>query len=378
MSPARPSRRLTLALLAAAVGVPAVAGCGSAKGDTDGGGTGPTSTPGSPSATPEPTPTPTPEPPRAVRAGDTAHVLVTAASQWLTPGKAREWVDAPSMEVPVDLAAWNERMSSRASRTWLLGKLGSQAMLGGQVIVDEVKGDWARVAISDQPTPDDPRGMIGWVRTAQLTVDDAFARAVAEKPIAWVDADRATLTEDPEGRQEALIASFATRLPVLEETPDAVRVAVPGRGPAWLPSSAVTVRGQGERPATPTADDVIATGRRFLGLPYLWAGMSSYGFDCSGFTYTIFRHHGIDLPRDSGPQLRASGLPRVERADLRPGDLVFFFYGQDEQRIRHVALYIGDGRIIHAPETGKTVEIVDMETYDVSRQYAGAVRPPLA
>src|SRR5699024_10245512 len=83
----------------------------------------------------------------------------------------------------------------------------------------------------------------------------------------------------------------------------------------------VVVHEAGETPPLPTAEDVIATGERFLGLRYLWAGVSAYGVDCSGYTYTLFHHHGISIDRDAGDQMHHSGLKPVEREDLQRGDL---------------------------------------------------------
>lgn len=80
-------------------------------------------------------------------------------------------------------------------------------------------------------------------------------------------------------------------------------------------------RSQNDIP-TPAADDLINTGKMFLGLPYIWAGTSGFGFDCSGFTHTIYKSHGITIPRDSGPQSR-NGVA-VDKEHLQKGDLIFF------------------------------------------------------
>jgi Cell wall-associated hydrolases (invasion-associated proteins) len=93
-------------------------------------------------------------------------------------------------------------------------------------------------------------------------------------------------------------------------------------------------------------DQSIALARRFLGIPYLWAGTSGFGFDCSGFTQMLMRSRGIDVPRDTRPQATWDGLAPVERAGLQPGDLLFF--GKSAEKISHTAMYIGNGEIIHA------------------------------
>lgn len=368
-------RRTLLTSLAAVSGL-ALAGCAQdGQGSGDGSASGTASGSGSPSPSAEPTFAPA----RAIEAGDRAVVAVTAATMWTEPGLNRQDVDEPSMGRPVDLAAWNQRMSSFASRKWLLGKLDSQAVVGSPVEVEEITNGWAKVAFLEQAAPHkDPAYMVGWVPAVQLVRDEEFSHLREEKDVAVVTADRATVTSEPGGGEDVLVLSFETRLPLLEEKDGHVRVALPDSPGGWLSADAVKVLKKGEKLPAPTAEQVIETGKRFLGLPYLWAGVTSYGFDCSGFTYTIFRHHGIDLPRDSGPQLRESGFPAVERKDLQAGDLLFFSFVPGGERIRHVALYLGDDRIMHSPATGKTVEITTLTAYDPKGDYAGAVRPPLA
>jgi len=86
-----------------------------------------------------------------------------------------------------------------------------------------------------------------------------------------------------------------------------------------------------------------------LGTPYRYGGMSPGGFDCSGLVAYVYGKLGVSLPHNAAAQY-AYGRP-VDRNHLRPGDLVFF------HGLGHVGLYIGRGRIIHAPQTGELVEI---------------------
>lgn len=92
-------------------------------------------------------------------------------------------------------------------------------------------------------------------------------------------------------------------------------------------------------------DQLPAFSQQFLGLPYTWAGRSSYGYDCSGFTQMLYRQAGIFLPRDSKPQMDWEGFKAITIEELKPGDLIFF--GYDKDRIRHVAMYIGNDQFIH-------------------------------
>lgn len=85
--------------------------------------------------------------------------------------------------------------------------------------------------------------------------------------------------------------------------------------------------------------------RRFLGITYTWGGVSTFGFDCSGFTQMLERQRGIEMPRDADLQAAWSGVVPVPRADLQPGDLLYF--GSSPAKITHTGMYIGNGKFIH-------------------------------
>jgi cell wall-associated NlpC family hydrolase len=99
----------------------------------------------------------------------------------------------------------------------------------------------------------------------------------------------------------------------------------------------------------------------------------STGFDCSGFVRYVFAHAvGMQLPRNSASQFLA-GL-KVNRADMQPGDLVFF-RTHGKHAISHVGIYISNGRFIHSPATGKSVEISSLKESYWAKRFAGAKRP---
>lgn len=106
---------------------------------------------------------------------------------------------------------------------------------------------------------------------------------------------------------------------------------------------------------------VIATAQSLLGTPYVWGGASPAdgGFDCSGFTQYVYGKAGVTLNRISADQ--ATQGVSVPRTDLQPGDLVFFSLNNDG-RISHVGIYIGDGKMIHSPKTGDVVKTTDITT----------------
>lgn len=318
----------------------------------------------------------TPALPTAPVPGAAAVVVVDVATLWSEPSAPRPGIDDAALTRPTDLDAWNAAMPGDEERGWLLPHLETQALFGTPVLVDELREGWARVVVPSQRTSRDERGYPGWVPAVQLVTDPGFVRLVESAPSLHVTADRACLrdVEGAPGPVPALVP-LNTVLPVVGREPEAVRVALPGGGTALLAETDAVVRESGEQAPIGTADDVIATGERFLGLRYLWAGMSPWGFDCSGFAWAILLRHGVTIPRDAGDQLRLSGLPRIDREDLRRGDLVFFSGSSGGDSIRHVAVYVGEGRILHSPNFSRDVTEESLADYDARDEYAGAVRP---
>jgi len=111
-----------------------------------------------------------------------------------------------------------------------------------------------------------------------------------------------------------------------------------------------------------------------LGVPYRYGGTSrKQGFDCSGLMQFAYAKAGIELPRTAREQFQVTD--RLERKELRPGDLVFFRI--KGRAIDHVGMYIGGGRFIHAPRPGKDVEEAELRNAYWNRRYVGAGRVPL-
>ncbi|WP_066290247.1 C40 family peptidase [Bacillus sp. FJAT-29937] len=119
-----------------------------------------------------------------------------------------------------------------------------------------------------------------------------------------------------------------------------------------------------------TNTNLIEYSRNLIGIPYVYGGESTSGFDCSGFLSYVYSHFGVNLPRISTDQYHA-GKP-VDKADLVPGDAVFFITVGN--RVSHSGIYIGDNQFIHADSTrGIKISNLSTESYWKNR-YAGAKR----
>jgi cell wall-associated NlpC family hydrolase len=193
-----------------------------------------------------------------------------------------------------------------------------------------VRGGWAEVAVHDEPDPQNPHGYPGWLPLRQLGPPMAGSGRVA------VVTSR-TGSVRVGGRTIEL--SYGTRLPLLAggrvRTPDGIGVVAGATAPLRA-----------------TNASIIAQGERFLGTHYLWGGLSSWGFDCSGLIWDLYRAHGLTIPRDADPQMH-HGAP-VARSALRPGDLLFF---GSNGYADHVAIYVGGGRMLEAPDSAHRVRI---------------------
>jgi cell wall-associated NlpC family hydrolase len=276
--------------------------------------------------------------------GQTASIDVSVATLWKAPNLYRT-IDRPSVANPVDLARWSRNLATTADRVWLDSHVQTQALYGQAVTILAVQGGWAKVAVRDEPDPQDPHGYPGWLPVRQLApAYDTSGRYVVVR-------DERTATLRVGGKTIAL--SYGTRLPVISgrrvRTPDGDGVVTGAAAP--LPA---------------TNASIIAEGKRFLGTHYLWGGLSAWGFDCSGLIWDLYRVHGLTIPRDADPQMH-HGTP-VGRSQLRPGDLLFF---GSRGYADHVSIYVGGGNQLEAPDSAHRVRIspVRWASYLGARRY---------
>ena len=110
------------------------------------------------------------------------------------------------------------------------------------------------------------------------------------------------------------------------------------------------------RPREPLLQNILITANHMMGRPYLWGGTSGKGMDCSGFTKTVYYLNGLELPRDASQQVQVGVEIETDTSlrNLVPGDFIFFGHAKNrmtqKEKITHVAMYLGDGKIIHASD----------------------------
>jgi cell wall-associated NlpC family hydrolase len=220
----------------------------------------------------------------------------------------------------------------------------SQALLGTPVHILQVaeKNDWPEVQTPDTYT--------GWVHR------DAIKILSFEEYHAWNAAPKIVVTAltgvvRAEASERAATVGdvvAGARLRDLGRKGRYWHVGFPDGRTGYLHRSLAQPEAAWRKTLDQSPEAILATALSMNGFPYIWAGMSPKGMDCSGYVRTVLFMHDIIIPRDAGPQSR-TGERILGTEDLRPGDLVFF--GRNDPagpKVSHVGFYLGDGRFIHS------------------------------
>lgn len=184
----------------------------------------------------------------------------------------------------------------------------------------------------------------------------------------------AVLTRPALDAPPAAYVNYYTRVRVLYREQGYYLIQLDETRTGWVPGK--NLRLEGEEPPGPTGPDkagtlrarVIASGEKYLGRPYVWGGTGPDGFDCSGLMQTIFSENGITIPRGAREQYEKGR--KVDRKNLRPGDLVFF--ETYRKGISHVGIWLGDGKFLHAESSDAGVTITPVTIPYWSEHYRGA------
>jgi hypothetical protein len=245
----------------------------------------------------------------------------------------------------------------------------SQLLYGDRVEILGKMAGWVRVRVPDQMEWTHHarwEGYPGWIQSSDLCPEEGWW-----SPNLLVTSKLAYVRKSPDANAPIrMTLSLGTRL-----------MGEPGEGPAkgywklklldgsvgWVSNEEVTHRFQWPQENRPALrDEIVRTALLFMGDPYHWGGRSAYnphapssvqtGTDCSGLVGLVYQAHNIIIPRDAHEQwLKARP---IARKDLQPADLIFIADFKRPERIAHVMLYIGQGRVIEAPGTGKRVRVI--------------------
>jgi hypothetical protein len=250
----------------------------------------------------------------------------------------------------------------------------SQALLGTPVHVSEISGSnsWPKIL--------SPEGSTGWVHYEGIQL------MTREEYSAWNAAPKVVVTSlfgvvrDRPTKKGATISDVVggDRLRLLSRLGRWFKVAFPDGREGFISTLHAKELESWRASLGKSPDDIINTAKSMLGFPYLWAGMSPKGTDCSGFVRTVLAMHDIVIPRDAYQMADAA-----ERIDIAPdfsniekGDLLFF----GGKRVSHVAIYMGDKRFIHSLGLVKIGSLdpgaPDYDAYNTGRLlFAGRVLP---
>jgi len=167
-------------------------------------------------------------------------------------------------------------------------------------------------------------------------------------------------------------APLLAPLPLANLAPALAQATLPADPAALVPTQDKDAGSADE--ASRLRQALVALAMQLRDVRYVRGGHSpSTGFDCSGFVRYVFAHAiGLRLPANSARQFLAGA--RVKRGDMQPGDLVFF-HTRGKKRISHVGIYLDNGRFIHSPSAGKSVEVSSLDEAYWAKRFAGARRP---
>jgi gamma-D-glutamyl-L-lysine dipeptidyl-peptidase len=301
---------------------------------------------------------------------------VSLAQVWASPDAARD-IDEPIVRAVPDVATWMSALDTE-QRLDLLGRVETQALFGEPVLVISESNGWCEVRLPLQPTRKDPMGYPGWVRrdhivdstdaVTQVSVTARFARLHHTADSSAFDVLSMGCVVEALGDEAVGDAMPGDEMPG-DDMPgdDVLGDAVPGVANL---SAMLTVRGpQGVRYVDAAAcvqrPDPIAVATDMIGLGYLWSGLSGWGVDCSGLVHLAHRVAGRIVPRDSIDQF-AAAVPST----------VYFRHDRGTGAIHHVAFDIGSGLMLHAPKTGRVVEVLAIATPPYDQEVVWPAVPP--
>lgn len=268
-------------------------------------------------------------------------------------------------------------------------EMATQSLLGTQVdILQKDRGEY-RVRT--------PEGYISYVPASSVVAmnKQEIADWKANKKLIYTQEFGKSYSQADQKSMRVSDLVYGDILALKGESAAFYQVEYPDKRQAFIPKEEALTFEQWLSSRDLTSENVLASAKTMMGLPYLWGGTSVKGVDCSGFTKTAYYMNGVVIPRDASQQvlvgdkidiLDKDGHFDSEKAlkNLKPADLLFFASGKNSNpnaRVTHVALYIGNGEFIHAAGTVRINSMLkNAQNYDdfqtrtvvAARRYIGA------
>lgn len=249
-------------------------------------------------------------------------------------------IEKPFAFVKVSVAPLRAKPSESAEMV-------TQALMGSVLKVLKVRGSWMYGQLAED-------NYLGWIDV------DQCVRQTQEQVDQWKNGSRIFTTtyidlvriQPSESAQPVCDVTAGGVLSGKEYNREWFAVSLPDGRTGFLLKTSGMDYAQWKETRTPVPENIEKTAKSFLGIPYLWGGTSPKGFDCSGFTKTVFKLNGIDLQRDAGQQGMAGENVSLENdmSMLKKGDLLFFgakASSRRPERITHVGIYLGQKEFIH-------------------------------
>ncbi len=255
--------------------------------------------------------------------------------------------------------------------------LESQALMGTVVEITAADGYWRRVNVPDYRNV--------WTNELVLAeMDDSQLEEYRKAPKWICTAAHSVLYSRPDAGSPR-VSDFLLGDVVRKSGKEMVRrggvewagVVTASGDEAWVPASDVADLESWTGSRHADGESLVRTALGFTGIPYLWGGASVNGFDCSGFVKTVYLMCGIVLPRNAREQILCGSDVPYDIDLMQPGDLVFYGSRASDGSIRsvsHVAMYIGNGRIIHSSQLVRVNSIVPGSDGYYGREAVGVRR----
>jgi len=234
-------------------------------------------------------------------------------------------------------------------------EMDTQTLMGMPVRILEKRNGWLRICT--------PEGYISWVNSSiqEMTKEEADHWVKANKII--VTTHYTLFREQPSATSAVVRDGVWGCIAKADGEQGAYyKVVLPDGKSAYIPKADAQKFEEWLVKRNPTAANVVASAKQFMGFPYLWGGTSIKAVDCSGFVKSSFYLNGVIIPRDASQQVQAGEEIDIQNGLvlLQPADLIFFGRKATErssERVTHVGLYIGNGKFIHASSSSGCVVI---------------------